>query len=150
MSNRTPNRIKNIVIHCSATPGDQEVTAKDIDRWHRQRGMRKIGYHFVIKLDGTVEKGRDLSEAGAHVQGHNSFTIGICLVGGISPKTKKAKDTYTKAQWASLETLVKQLKQTYRNAAVVGHRDFPGVKKDCPCFDAAAWWAGVSAPKPTV
>lgn len=133
------------MIHCSATPGDQAVNAKEIDRWHRQRGFRKIGYHYVITLDGTVETGRPLSEAGAHVVDHNAQTIGICLAGGIDPKTKKSKATYTKAQWASLEKLVKELKATYKRAEVVGHRDFPGVKKDCPCFDAKEWWSKVSA-----
>ena len=46
-----------IIIHCSATRAGQDFTAADIDRWHRQRGFRSIGYHFVVRLDGTVEPG---------------------------------------------------------------------------------------------
>ena len=50
-----------IIIHCSATRAGQDFTATDIDRWHRQRGFRSIGYHFVIRLDGTIEPGRDVA-----------------------------------------------------------------------------------------
>ena len=54
-----------IIIHCSATRAGQDFTATDIDRWHRQRGFRSIGYHFVIRLDGTIEPGRDVALDGA-------------------------------------------------------------------------------------
>ena len=61
-----------IVIHCSATkPSMDHVDAKEIDRWHRQRGWRKIGYHWVIRRDGIVEEGRELGEVGAHARGFN-------------------------------------------------------------------------------
>ena len=54
-------KITLIIIHCSATRAGQDFTAADIDRWHRQRGFRSIGYHFVVRLDGTVEPGRDVA-----------------------------------------------------------------------------------------
>ena len=57
---------------------------RDIDRWHRERGWLKIGYHYVIKRDGTVETGRELEEVGAHAKGHNAISVGICMVGGLS------------------------------------------------------------------
>ena len=68
-----------IIIHCSATRAGQDFTAADIDRWHRARGFRSIGYHFVIRLDGTIEPGRDVSLDGAHCTGwkilHTNNTI---------------------------------------------------------------------------
>ncbi|WP_142850901.1 N-acetylmuramoyl-L-alanine amidase [Telmatospirillum sp. J64-1] len=135
-------RVDKLVVHCSATPEGRDVSAKDIDRWHRGQGFRKIGYHYVIRLDGTIEKGRDEAEVGAHVQGHNANSIGICLIGGVSADDPKiAKDTYTPEQWTSLETLLRDLLTRYPHAEILGHRDFPGVAKACPCFDVKSWWA---------
>ena len=48
--------IDAIIIHCSATRAGQDLTAKDIDRMHRARGFNGIGYHYVIRIDGTIEK----------------------------------------------------------------------------------------------
>lgn len=69
-----------IIIHCSATRAGQDFTAADIDRWHRQRGFRSIGYHFVVRLDGTIEPGRDVALDGAHCTGWNHRSIGICYI----------------------------------------------------------------------
>ena len=125
-------KINEIIIHCSATKEGMDFSAKDIDRWHRERGFDKIGYHYVIKLDGTVEKGRGLEEIGAHCTNHNRNSIGICYVGGLS-KDGKAKDTRTDAQKKALWDLLRVLLIKYPNANVYGHNEF--AKKDCPCFD---------------
>ncbi|MGI6245182.1 MAG: N-acetylmuramoyl-L-alanine amidase [Pseudochelatococcus sp.] len=142
-------KITHIVIHCSATPPERDVAAAEIDRWHRERGWAGIGYHFVIRLDGTVERGRAEAQAGAHVAGHNANSIGICYVGGVSASNVNvAQDTRTPAQKAAMERLVRELLTRYPGAEVLGHRDFPGVGKACPSFDARAWWreAGAKAP----
>ena len=140
--------ITEIVIHCSATPEGREVTVKEIDRWHRERGFAKIGYHYVIHLDGSVSVGRKEEEAGAHVSGHNANSIGVCYVGGVDANNvNAARDTRTPAQKVAMEKLVKELVAKYPKARVLGHRDFPGVAKACPCFDAIKWWADVKAGK---
>jgi N-acetylmuramoyl-L-alanine amidase len=128
-----------IVIHCSATRGSQNFTAADIRRWHLDKGWKDIGYHYVIRRDGMVEPGRAESAIGSHVQGHNADSIGVCLVGGIDDTTWKPADNFTPAQWRSLRTLVERLVKTYPSAKVLGHRDFPGVKKACPSFAAKVW-----------
>jgi N-acetylmuramoyl-L-alanine amidase len=130
---------RHLVVHTTATPFGKDFSAKDIDRMHRQRGFASIGYHYLIRLDGTVEPGRPEDQVGAHVAGHNSTSIGISYVGGLGPDGKPA-DTRTPAQKKAMERLLLQLKVKYPRAAVLGHRDFPGVKKACPCFDARAWW----------
>ena len=127
---------KYLVVHCSATPEGRAHTAKDIDLWHRQRGFNEIGYNYVILLDGTVELGRDVDKIPAHVEGHNIDSIGICYIGGIDKNTLQPKDTRTKEQKEALVKLLKELKELYPNAVIQGHRDFLGVKKACPCFDA--------------
>lgn len=121
-------KINKIIIHCTDTPGGEHFTVEDIDRWHKERGFNCIGYHFVIYIDGSVHKGRNLSQPGAHCKGHNSTSIGICYVGGKGPK-----DTRTDAQKKSIIRLVNELKQVFPQATVHGHNEFSD--KSCPCFD---------------
>src|SRR5690606_114532 len=83
VSNNSNRFINLLVIHCAATTPLMDIGAKEIDVWHKQRGWSKIGYHFVIRRNGVIEKGRDISEVGAHVEGYNKNSIGICMVGGI-------------------------------------------------------------------
>jgi N-acetyl-anhydromuramyl-L-alanine amidase AmpD len=154
MSLFTPrNRTSFIAIHCSATDADTDIGVIEIRQWHRARGWIDTGYHFVIRRDGTLEIGRPEHVIGAGVEGHNAETIHVCLVGGVDRNGKNGKpvDNFTPAQWATLESLVKRLAAKY-DADVQGHRDFPGVRKACPSFDAKAWWArvnGGSAPPPS-
>ena len=86
--------INEIILHCTATKEGIDFNATDIDRWHKERGFKKIGYHYVIRLDGTIEEGRPLEEMGAHATGHNAHSIGIVYVGGLDKKGK-SKDTRT-------------------------------------------------------
>lgn len=127
-----------IAVHCSATSPKQDIGAADIDKWHRQKGWACIGYHYVIRRDGKVETGRDESVVGAHVQNFNHDSVGICMVGGIDA-TGKSENNFTPAQFNSLKTLLKDLKKRYPKAIIQGHRDFPEVNKDCPCFDVKSW-----------
>ena len=129
-------QIKYIIIHCTATAEFKDFKAKDVDKWHKQRGWDCIGYHYIIDLDGTIEKGRPETKIGAHCKGFNDCSIGVCYVGGLAPDNKTPKDTRTNAQKASLLKLIKQLKAKYPNAKVVGHKDMPNVHKACPCFEA--------------
>lgn len=127
-------KIDEIIVHCSATPRGREVKAAEIDRWHRERGFRCIGYHYVVGLDGRIERGRPESEIGAHCKGHNARSIGVCYVGGLSSDGKVALDTRTDEQRVALTELIMELKERYPGARVYGHRDF--ANKECPCFDA--------------
>lgn len=133
---RTINRI---VVHCSATGPNQDIGAKDIDRWHRERGFTKIGYHFVIRRDGTLEKGRSVEEVGAHAVGHNADSIGICMAGGLDKPGGNPQDNYTQDQWATLKTLLYQLRCQFPKTDICGHRDLPKVAKACPSFDVKTW-----------
>ena len=127
--------VKYLVVHCTATKLSQRVSVEDIDRWHKARGWSGIGYHWYVDRDGHIFPGRSEREAGAHVIGYNHCSIGICYEGGLDEQGNSA-DTRTPAQKSALLFIIKDLKQSYPNAIVLGHRDFPGVHKDCPCFDA--------------
>lgn len=145
--------IQYIVIHESDTPSGRQHTAKDIDQWHTDRGFRRgdaarkafnpqlraIGYHYVICIDGTLQTGRAESEIPAAVQGYNSVSINICMIG---------KGRYTPAQWSTLRALVAQLREKYAGAAVRGHYQFDTAKgKTCPDFDVPGWVAANMEPE---
>jgi len=131
-----------IVVHCAATKPSQDVTLKDIKGWHLRKGWLDIGYHYVIRRNGAVEKGRPDDRPGAHVRGYNHVSLGICLVGGVATDGKTPENNFTSEQFHALFALVDSLKTQYPEANIRGHRDFPNVKKACPSFDVASWWAG--------
>ena len=126
--------ITEIIVHCSATRPSMHVTLEDIDRWHRNRGFRSIGYHFVVFPDGHIENGRPIEEQGAHCKGHNRDSIGICYIGGIDDETGKPADTRTTQQKRALTNLLRRLIRQFPAATIHSHRDF--ANKACPSFDA--------------
>ena len=126
---------KYIVIHCSQTRPSQKIGAKEIDRWHRERGWLKIGYGTVIKRDGTIEQGRQDDEVQAHVKGYNHTAFGLCLVGGANEDNwKQPEDNFSAEQWESLKTELTRLVKKYPDARIVGHYDLDK-HKTCPNFD---------------
>jgi N-acetylmuramoyl-L-alanine amidase len=129
---RKIEEIDEIVLHCSATREGQDITAKTIDGWHIKRGFKKIGYHLVIRLDGSREYGRKLTEIGAHVKGRNSKTVGVCYIGGCD-KNLKPKDTMNEAQEKSFREYVKELRElTKKHLKISGHNEYAA--KACPSF----------------
>ena len=132
--------IEKIIVHCSATrEGDESINAEVIDRWHKKRGWKGIGYHFVILIDGLIETGRMIDKCGAHTKGMNCKSIGVCYIGGVESERNdkgkySAKDTRTPEQIATMLELLRLLKKIYPDAKIHGHRDFAA--KACPSFDA--------------
>ena len=95
---------QGIVIHHSASP---DVSANVIDDWHKERGWKEIGYHFVIREDGSLEPARSFEDAGAHALGRNSTHLGVCLTGHLGEHPP------TVSQRATLLSLVKGLMSRY-------------------------------------
>lgn len=126
-------KIKELLIHCSATREGRNYTIENIRNWHKERGFSDIGYHYVIYLDGSIHNGRDVDLIGAHCTNHNTYSIGICYIGGckydLSPK-----DTRTPEQKEAMLKLLKELKKKYPYATVHGHNEY--ANKACPSFDA--------------
>ena len=133
-------KINEIIIHCTATFADQRVTVADITRWHKQRGWKTIGYHYIVDQAGNIFEGRPIEQPGAHCLEHNKNSIGIAYCGGLNPLGQPA-DTRTDEQKAALLELLKRLKQSYPEAVIHGHSDF--AKKACPCFDATNEYAAL-------
>lgn len=123
-----------IAVHCSATPPHMDVGEEEIRGWHTDKGWSDIGYNIVIRRDGRVEIGRPLDYSGAHVKGYNSRSLGVCLIGGTDIDGN-SENNFTEAQFEALKLTLQWLLLVYPQADIQGHRDFPGVGKDCPCFD---------------
>ena len=128
--------ITSIIVHCSATKPFMDIGADTIREWHVEgNGWSDIGYHWVIKRNGTIEIGREESVIGAHAKGFNSDSIGICLIGGID-NDDKSDANFTLNQYMSLMSLIDSIKNRHPIDTVIGHRDVSS--KDCPCFDVQA------------
>lgn len=127
---KSSRSIDKLILHCTATEEGKSYDVATIRKWHKAKGWSDIGYHYVVYLDGSIHLGRDVDYVGAHVSGHNSHSIGIVYVGGIS--NGKSKDTRTTAQKTALVELLKKLRLLYPKASIHGHYEF--ANKDCPCF----------------
>ncbi len=116
--------INKLIVHCSATPNDREVSVDEIRSWHKERGWSDIGYHYVISRQGQILCGRPVGVIGAHCQGHNNDSIGVCLIGD---------DEFNDVQIKALKNLYAMLKGFCEDMEIFGHRDFTD-KKTCPNF----------------
>jgi len=146
----------HLIVHASATEHGKDFDAADIDRWHRAKGWLGNGYHYVIKLDGTVEskangaRCRPVDKPGAHVgncgPGWNRRSIGICLIGGLDPETREPTNNYIPEQFAALYELIGGLAAEFNipSENIMGHRDLiaqtDAPPKACPCFDVNTWY----------
>ena len=131
-------KINLIVVHCAATPPSMDIGVRVIDQWHRENGWNGCGYHFVVRRNGLVESGRDLTLKGIHAKGHNSNSIGLCLIGGVD-NYHQPDNNFTKNQMDTLKFMLAKLTEQYKGIAVLGHKDLYGVTKECPCFDVASF-----------
>lgn len=137
--------VTEIILHCADTRPDwmsgRPLSEKvaEIRRWHvQQRGWRDIGYHWVIDRDGAIAPGRAETVIGAHVQGHNAGTLGVCLIGGHGASADDLfGEHFTGAQDRELRSLVDRIKMRTSIARVSGHNDYAA--KACPGFRVKVW-----------
>tara|TARA_B100001057_G_C22788638_1_gene926652 strand:- start:167 stop:565 length:399 start_codon:yes stop_codon:yes gene_type:complete len=124
------NKISLLVVHCSDTKNNENLSAIDIHKMHLEFGWDGIGYHKIINRSGKIENGRPEYWIGAHVKGKNDISLGVCLIG---------KNKFTKNQFISLERVLKKWKSLYPSAKIIGHRDIGDTRKSCPNFDVINW-----------
>jgi len=146
-------KIDLIVVHCSATNPQMDIGATEIRKWHLKRNFSDIGYHNIVRRNGVLEHGRDLSRAGAHARGYNKNSIAICMVGGVDVYNN-AEDNFDDRQKETLRAYIDTMIEVFPGSEVVGHRDLSvdlnedGVitpnewLKQCPCFDVKDWYYG--------
>jgi N-acetyl-anhydromuramyl-L-alanine amidase AmpD len=126
--------IREIIIHCSATKPSMDIGAEWIRKIHvQQNKWRDIGYHYIVRRNGSVEVGRHISQVGAHCNGHNEGTIGICMVGGLS-ETGRPENNFTPDQFEAVQKLIfDKVSEFPEIVKLSGHNDY--ANKACPCFN---------------
>lgn len=127
-------KIDFIVVHCTATPQNTKIDAI-VNYWRKVLNWKNNGYHFIIDKNGLITDLTPIEKIANGVKNHNANSIHISYIGGIDEKGNP-KDTRTLAQKNSLIYKLRELKIKFPNAKIQGHRDFEGVQKACPCFDA--------------
>jgi N-acetylmuramoyl-L-alanine amidase len=126
-------KINKIIVHCADTRTNQDFSIEDIKKWHIARGFSREGYHYYIKLNGLIQRGRPIEMTGAHCNGHNYDSIGICFEGGLNDKGLMWDEPTTK-QIESFRTLKKAIVSDIGYVEVYGHYMFSD-EKTCPNFD---------------
>lgn len=126
-----------IFVHCSATKPSMNWGVREVRQSHKERGFLDVGYHFIIKRDGTVEAGREESAIGSHAKGYNHNSIGVCLIGGVNDRMKPEAN-FTPAQMTALRSLLVTLLAKYEGSVLRAHHDV--APKACPSFDLKRWW----------
>ena len=136
--------VDTVVVHYLWTRLDDPTDMARVAEWHRARSFNGPGYHYLIRLDGSVEYGRPEWARGAHVGGQNDRKIGVAFEGGRLRGSDDGHDTRTPAQKAKMRKLIRDIKKRHPSIKrVVGHRDLAATQ--CPGFDVAAWWAKAKA-----
>lgn len=120
-------KIKAIVVHCSNSDNPKHDNVETIKEWHLARGFSDIGYHYVVLMNGDVMAGRSEGVAGAHVEGNNKSTIGICWTGRTKPTVKQYNSLVMKV-------MALLLKYELPVEAVKGHKEYNS-GKTCPNLD---------------
>lgn len=121
--------LRRIVVHHSASSRSTRTAA--IRRWHKSKGWRDIGYHYIIEDDGSLHYGRPLGDIGAHARGANHDSIGICIVGDNT----RADGHWLPIQWRTLGELVDALHLAVGPLPVFGHREVGTTATVCPGID---------------
>ena len=99
-----------IVIHCTQTPPGMDVDVEKVTQWHKERGFDTIGYHYLIKRDGTLQEGRQQDEVGAHAVAVNGNSVGVAMAGGGTP-SMGWEDNFAPIQFETLKTIIIKLKK---------------------------------------
>ena len=133
--------VRFLVVHCSATRCNQIFSTEKLIKTGLER-FGQVSYHYYVRRNGSIVPTLTESMRGVHVVGYNHCSIAVCYEGGLN-EHGVAADTRTTLQKHALYELLKQLHEDYPKARIIGHRDFPGVHKDCPCFDAAPEYAAL-------
>ena len=138
-------QVSLLIVHCSATRCDRPFSVESLIATGEAR-FGQVSYHYYVRRNGDVVPLLPESVQGVHARHYNYCSLGICYEGGLDEKGR-AMDTRTPAQMASLYQLLKNLREDYPDARIMGHRELPHVAKACPCFDASAEYAELQPDK---
>ncbi len=103
-----------IILHHAAA---ERASPEQIHAWHQGRGWAGIAYHYYVRKDGAVYRGRPEDSVGGHTLDHNALSVGVCFEGNFQEETMGPE------QLASGRELTAALRQRYGDARVICHRD---------------------------
>ncbi len=139
--------ITETVVHWTGTYTDQDIGVEEIHQWHQAQGWSGIGYHYVIRRDGSIERGRPINYVGAHAKtnGHNENSIGVSFVGGYTtPSTgvtgggaSTGPESFTAAQHTSFKMFMKTFYDVFPGGQAFGHMDTDPLNKIDPGFSVS-------------
>ena len=132
------SKTDTLVVHCSATPASMDIGVDKIREWHvDDNGWEAVGYHHIIRRDGTLEPARPEDMMGAHAVKANHRSIGICLIGG-SDAAGNWENNFEPEQFTSLKALILNLQNKYKIEYIIGHNEIE-VRKECPSVNVQEW-----------
>lgn len=133
--------VTEVIVHATETFTNKNIGAIEINNIHKELGHDGIGYHYVIRRDGRLQRGRPVNRKGEHasVNGHDDYSIGIVMVGGLdgpaeTPVVRNSAGSFTRAQYTTLEQFIGAFYRQYPGGQVFGHSDVDGNELD-PYFD---------------
>ena len=135
--------ISEVIVHATETYSNKDIGAIEINNIHNELGHDGIGYHYVIRRDGRLQRGRPVNRKGEHavVNGHDVYSIGVVMVGGLNvatgndnPLNNRSSQSFTREQFTTLEKFLRSFYRRYSGGQVFGHNDIDTTEQD-PYFD---------------
>ena len=135
--------VTEIVVHWTESYSNANIGSEEINKTQIRLGLNSIGYHYVIRRDGSVQRGRPVNIQGDHanINGHNERSIGVVFVGGINaptgtpdPLEYKSVSSLTRSQFTSFQEICKAFYRTFPGGQILGHNDLDPLEDD-PGFD---------------
>lgn len=135
--------ITEVVVHATESYTDKDIGAIELNNIHNELGHDGIGYHYVIRRDGRLQRGRPINRNGEHapLNGHDVYSIGLVLVGGLNissggenPIDFRSAQAFTREQYTTLEKFLRSFYRKYPGGQVFGHNDIDELELD-PYFD---------------
>ena len=137
--------VTEVVIHATESFTNANYGAIEINNFHNKLGHDGIAYHYVIQRDGRLQRGRPVNRVGEHapINNHNSFSIGVVLVGGLNTASTDetlelatTSKNFTREQYTTLEKFLQSFYNVYPGGQVFGHNDID-LEEDDPFFDVS-------------
>ena len=135
--------ITEVVVHWTETTTNKNIGSEEINQYHLAANLEGIGYHYVIRRDGSLQRGRPINIEGQHspLNNHNERSIGVVFVGGINvpsgtpnPENFVSVQSLTRSQFNTFDHLCRAFYSTYAGGQIVGHNDIDETEED-PGFD---------------
>jgi hypothetical protein len=142
--------VTEVVCHWTETPTNKNIGSEEINNIHLEEGLDGIGYHYIIRRDGSIQRGRPVNLEGEHAStgffnNHNRYSIAICFVGGINVPSETQNITryisaqsLTRSQFNSFDHFCRAFYNVYPGGQVIGHSDIDDLTSD-PGFDVRAY-----------